>query len=133
MITNLQNYKINENSEKYAISQYFIDVTFTCVPKSKYKYKTLIIIGYDSILNKSVLCCISLIMDWLTSTYLFLFNKLKEKFNFCPNIITCDYEYPLHIALNHIFPKCKIYGCYYHFIKNARTNLLKHYIKKKKM
>lgn len=63
MITNLQNYKINENSEKYAISQYFIDVTFTCVPKSKYKYKTLIIIGYDSILNKSVLCCISLIMD----------------------------------------------------------------------
>lgn len=32
----LANYKINNKS---TISQYFVDITFTCVPKSKYNYK----------------------------------------------------------------------------------------------
>ena len=37
MKKNISNYKINENSDKLAITQYFCDITFKCVPKSKYK------------------------------------------------------------------------------------------------
>lgn len=41
----LSNYKINSNSEKNAISQYFIDITYKCKPKSIYKYKLVVILG----------------------------------------------------------------------------------------
>ena len=43
----LSNYKINSNSEKKAISEYFIDITYKCKPKSIYKYKLVVILGYD--------------------------------------------------------------------------------------
>jgi len=71
MKNNLCNYKINENSNKYDISQYFCEVTFKCVPKSKFKYKLFILLGYDIILNNTVLCCLALIMDMQAETFFF--------------------------------------------------------------
>ena len=56
MKKNIENYKINENEEKNEISQYFCDITFKCVPKSKFKYKLFILLGYDVLLNKSFMC-----------------------------------------------------------------------------
>ena len=112
MKKNISNYRINENSDKYAISQYFCDVTFKCVPKSKFKYKLFLLLGYDIILNKSVLCCLALIMDMQAETFSFLFNKLKILYNFNPKIITCDFDLSLRKGLKKIFPDIKFFGCY---------------------
>lgn len=128
MEKNIANYKINENSDKYAISQYFCDVTFKCVPKSKFKYKLFLLLGYDIILNKSVLCCLSLIIDMQAETFAFLFHKLKILYNFYPKILTCDFDLSLRKGIKKIYPDIKFFGCYYHFIRSIRKNLLKYYI-----
>ena len=74
----LKNYKIHDNTEKKAITQYFEDTTYTCVPKSKFRYKLFIICGFDIIKNKSVLCLFALIMDETTQTFNFLFDKFSS-------------------------------------------------------
>lgn len=130
MKKNISNYKINENSDKLAITQYFCDITFKCVPKSKYKYKLFILIGFDIILNKSVLCCLALIMDMQAETFAFLFQKLKELYSFKPNIITCDFDFSLRKGIKTVYPNIKFFGCYYHFIRAIRKKLLSNYIAK---
>ena len=45
MKKNISNYFINSNTKKKAITQYFYDITYTCIPKSKYKYKLFILVG----------------------------------------------------------------------------------------
>ena len=130
MKKNIANYKINDNSDKNAISQYFCDITFKCVPKSKFNYKLFILLGYDILLNKSALCCFALIMDMQAETFAFLFNKLKLLYDFNPRILTCDFDFSLRKGLKRIYPDIKFYGCYYHFIRSIRKNLLKYYIKK---
>lgn len=130
MKKNISNYEVND---KLAISQYFMDITYNCVPKSKYIYKLLIIIGFDNNLYKSVICCFSLIIDGLTTTLNFLFNILKTEMGFNPKIINTDFQQSLRKSIKLIFPECNIYPCYYHFTKSIRYHLLKYYIKKKKI
>lgn len=111
MKNNLSNYFINKNSKKKAITQYFCDITYTCVPKSKFKYKLFIIIGYDILLDKSIMCLMALIMDETIPTFLFLLNKLKDLYKFEPQIITCDFQQSLRFALKYIFPNISIFPC----------------------
>ena len=123
----ISNYNINSNSDKKAITQYFCDITFNCVPRSKHKYRLFVLLGYNILLNKSIICCMALITDEKTSTFLFLFNKLKKDYGFNPVIMTCDFQISLRTALKTIFSDIKLYPCYYHYIKNIRFNLLKYY------
>ena len=109
MQKNLSNYKINNNVDKLAISQYFEDIKYSCIPKSKYQYKSFIIFGYDIILDRTVLCVFTLIMDEIEETFNYLFNKLKLLYNFKPQIITCDYQLSLRLSLKNIFPEVKIH------------------------
>jgi hypothetical protein len=51
MKKNIKNYYI----KKLAISQYFIDITYNYIPKSKYNFKLLILLGFDVCLYKTVL------------------------------------------------------------------------------
>ena len=131
MKKNLINYKINSNSNKFAITQYFADITYKCVPRNKYRYKLFVLCGFDIIKNKSVICTFALIMDETTETFNFLFNKLKDLYKFNPIILTCDFQISLRSSLKNIFPNIKIYPCYYHFIRSIRKNLLKRFIKNK--
>ena len=48
MKKNISNYQIKN---KFSITQYFINVTYNCVPKSKYNYKLCIIIAFDNTVN----------------------------------------------------------------------------------
>lgn len=120
----LSNYKINQNSSRDAISQYFIDITYKCRPKSYYRYKLVVIIGYDILFCKAVLCCFALILDELTTTFNFLFYILNKYYQFNPHIITCDFETSLRKSLKIIFPNMRIFPCYYHYVKNIRKNIL---------
>lgn len=126
----IKNKYINENSDRRSISQFFRDITYNCIPKNKYKYRLFVLIGYNIILNKTALCALALIMDEKTSTFLFLFNKLKLIYDFNPTIMICDFQVSLRTALKIIFKEIKIYHCYYHFIRSIRKNLLKHYKKR---
>ena len=87
-------------------------------------------IGFDIILNKSVLCCLALIMDMQAETFAFLFQKLKELYSFKPNIITCDFDFSLRKGIKTVYPNIKFFGCYYHFIRAIRKKLLCNYIAK---
>jgi hypothetical protein len=121
----LSNYKINSNSEKKAISEYFIDITYKCKPKSIYKYKLVLILGYDIVLSKPVICCFALIVDKLTTIFNFLFYLLNQYYNFQPKIITCDVESSIRKSSKIIFPDVHLFPCYYHYIQNIKKNLLK--------
>ena len=69
-------------------------------------------------------------MDMQAETFAFLFHKLKILYNFNPKILTCDFDLSLRKAIKKIYPDIKFFGCYYHFIRAIRKNLLKYYIPK---
>ena len=69
-------------------------------------------------------------MDMQAETFAFLFNKLKILYDFNPTLLTCNFDFSLRKGLKRIYPDIKFYGCYYHFIRSIRKNLLKYYIKK---
>ena len=68
-----------------------------------------------------------MIIDEKTSTFIYLFNKLKEIYGFNPYILTCDIEISIRTALKYIFKDIKLYPCYFHYIRNIIINLLKYF------
>ena len=69
----------------------------------------------------------TLLTDGKTSSFLFLFNKLKEFYGFNPSIVTCDFQISLRTALKTIFKDIKLYPYHYHYIRNIRSFLLKYF------
>ena len=129
------NPKINNREEKYVIytskyqlkhfcesNEIFIDNNYKICPKGYYQVMTIISFSVESqrylpvffipMSHKSKMC------------YKYIFKSIKNiikdnGLNFDDNgkIIMCDFDYNLRIELKKNFTKCKIKGCYFHFVK----------------
>ena len=42
-----------------------------------------------------------------------IFDFLKTNYDFVPNLFTLDLERGCYLAVSEIFPKCRIYPCYF--------------------
>ena len=80
------------NLSSNIIEQFFMDCTYSTVPPSIYKFKLMVISGYNFNNNKTLLCAFILLMNEKKFTFDEIFTNLKTKFNFHPNIIICDFN-----------------------------------------
>jgi len=107
---------LNDNK----IGQYFIDCTYKCVPHSLNPINVLIIlIAYNHINKKFELCLIASFTNEDKETFKQFYSILKNKYNFNPKRITCDFAISNLQTLNSIFGEDNIIiiTCFFHFLQ----------------
>ena len=67
--------------------------------------------------NKTLLCMLALIYNENRVTIETILKYLKLNFNFNPPVITIDFGEAGYSALKNIFPKTRIFPCYFHLIR----------------
>jgi hypothetical protein len=96
-------------------SVWAVDGTFNCAPDSFYQLFTINGLKND----RCVPCIYALLCDKLTGSYEFVLNKVKEKITKKPHEILTDLEKAIINAVEIVFSKSIIHGCYFHFTSNV--------------
>ena len=114
--------------------QYFLDITYYALPPKPQKYKIIAILAFNNKLYKSILCNLSLIANENKETLITLFEHLKIKYHWNPELISIDFSKAEFSSLNYVFPNIKIIPCFYHLMVNVTKRIkdLKSQDKKKK-
>jgi len=106
---------LNDNK----IGQYFIDCTYKCVPHSLNPINVLIIlIAYNHINKKFELCLIATFTKEDKETFKQFYSLLKNKYNFNPKRIICEFSISNLQVLNSIFGEDNIIiiTCFFHLL-----------------
>ena len=72
--------------------KYFSDCTYYCIPPQCKSLKMWILLAYNKILNKIIICNISLIKNENFETFDVIIKYLKIEYNFNPSIMTVDFN-----------------------------------------
>ena len=75
----------------------------------------MILCGYNSQIKKTILSLFVLLSNEKEGTFKFLFSYLKDKYNFNPRNIMCDYSLGQIKAVKEIFQDTQIHCCFFHF------------------
>ncbi|KAF0985305.1 hypothetical protein HZS_1413 [Henneguya salminicola] len=80
---------------------------------------------HDAGTEMFVPCVYSLITSKSESIYLNVFHEpfVLTKYNWMPQIITCDFELSLISAIKHEFPSSRLLCCYFHLKKAIERKL----------
>ena len=80
-------------------------------------------------LNKILLCALALIYNENKETLESIYKYLKLNYNFYPKLFAVDFGRAGYVSIKNIFPKTRIYPCYFHLIrrliihiKNLKSN-----------
>lgn len=79
-----------KNLKNTLIDEYFMDCTYKCVPSNTFKFKLMVLSGYDFNNNKTDLCCFILLMNEKEFIFINIFKILLNKYNF--KNIMCDFR-----------------------------------------
>ena len=115
IITNIE---MEKRLKDINYENFFIDVKYKIIPKSKKNYKLLTITGIDKISNNSYICALILILYEDTLSFIKIFKYMKEFYGFQPKVIHIDFSKALTNALNSeelYNPKPIIVHCFFHF------------------
>ena len=101
------------------IKQYFIDGTYKVIPNIENIEVLVLIIGNRGNTNSNSLCCAILMSDEREETYIRLYNELKNKYNFNPSFLTCDFALPNINAIKSVYKNdnIKIITCFFHLVQ----------------
>ena len=101
------------------IKQYFIDGTYKVIPNIENVEVLVLIIGNKGYPNSNSLCCAILMSDEREETYIRLYNELKNKNNFIPSFLTCDFALANINAIKSVYKNnnVKIITCFFHLIQ----------------
>ena len=96
------------NLKDNLINEYFMDCTYKIVPPNNNNFKLMVLSGYNSTKNKTMLCLFALITNEKENTFLTLFSYLKEKFSFNQHNYMCNFALGQINALKKFF---QMYNC----------------------
>ena len=119
----IMNTEMKENIKNEKNIQYFLDVTYYDTPPNNKKYRILIILLFNSELFRTLLCNISIISNQNKETFYTIFDYLKKKYKFNPNIITIYYSLAEVNGIKHVFPQIRLIPCFFHFMQNIVKRL----------
>ena len=119
----IMNEKMKKNIALKDNDQFFADTTFQCVPPQHKGLKLFVFLTYNKKLNKNLLCLLALIYNENFETICEIFNFLKKNYNFYPKIITVDFGKAGYKAIQKVFPKTRIFTCYFHLIRRLIIHL----------
>ena len=91
------------NLKDNLINQYFMDCTYSAVPSSIYKYKLLVICGYNQSKDKTVLYGFILMHNENENTFTQIFKYLYEKYDFNPKNLMADFNMAQINGLKNIY------------------------------
>ena len=117
MLKNLKNNLINE---------YFMDCTYKCVPHSIYKFKLMVLSGFEYISRKTCICCFILLMNEKEFTFLNVFKILLKKYQFNPTNLMYDFRISQINAAKQIFSHCNLHCCFFHYSQAIWSNFKKY-------
>ena len=109
---------INDNMKKNVIlpdnTQYFGDSNYEYISPQHKGMKLFVLLCYNQKYNKILIFLFALIYNENKETLeeIFKFPKLNY-----PKLITLDFGKARYIATKNIFPKARIYPCYFHLVK----------------
>ncbi|XP_066585591.1 uncharacterized protein [Prorops nasuta] len=109
------------------VTYYSIDATYYSMPKLKYIYQLLTIMG--KINNKFVACAWALMSGKHEEDCIEVLRYIKASVikNLNMQKVITDYELALQNAIKIIFPFCKLQGCYFHYNDKKKAKKLKLY------
>ena len=58
-----------KNLSNNLIEEFFMDCTYSAVPPSIYKYKLMVLCGYEKNIKKTLLCCFILLINANIDTF----------------------------------------------------------------
>ena len=114
-----------DNLKDNLINEYFMDCTYKIVPSNSNNFKLMVLSGYNSSKNKTMLCLFALITNEKEYTFSKLFSYLKEKYSFNPHNFMCDFSLGQINALKAVFPEVQIHCCFFHFSQAIWSNFKK--------
>ena len=113
---------MKKNLNEVKADNIFIDCTYKIIPPGLKNYKFLVVIGYNNN-NKLVLYLFALIRHENIQNFESVFNYLKIKFNFRPDVITSDYQKGQIGAIIKCFPNSKIVLYWFHALQNIKKRI----------
>ena len=120
------NSELFSNLKDNLINQFFMDCTYSAVPPSINKYKLLVICGYNSSKNKTVLCCFILIRNENEITFTEIFKYLYETYSFNPKNVMVDFNMAQINGLKNIYGNnIFIHGCFFYYSQAIWRNFRK--------
>ena len=103
-----------------------MDCTYKCVPSNTFKFKLMVLSGYDFNNKKTDLCCFILLMNEKEFTFKNIFKILLNKYIFKPKNIMCDFRISQIKACKNIFPQTNIHCCFFHFSQSIWNHFKKY-------
>ena len=94
-----------DNLKDNLINEYFMDCTYKIVPPNSNNFKLMVLSGYNSSKNKTMLCLFALITNEKEYTFSKLFFYLNEKYSFIQHNFMCDFSFGQINALKAVFPE----------------------------
>lgn len=89
--------------------------------------------GHDINNNKIVLWSFILLMNEKKYTFDEVFTSLKRNYNFNLNNIMYDFKLSQIKYIKTIFPRCNIYGCFFHYRQAIWKHFMKYGLAEKKL
>ena len=123
---------MSENISNPKNIQYFDDTRYNTVPYSSKKIKLWVLVAFNKVHQRTILCCLALIKNENKETYLTIFDYLKNKYKSEPKIMTVDFGRGCYTALKDKFENINIILCYYHFLNRLKLHIKSSYIGNKK-
>ena len=103
------------NLKDNLINKYLMDCTYKIIPPNNNNFKLMVLSGYNSTKNKTMICLFALITNEKKNTFSTLFSYLKEKFSFNPHNFMCDFALGQINAFKKVFPDVQLHCCFFHF------------------
>ena len=117
-----------------SVTQYFIDGTYRCVPHTIKSVNALVaIVCYNAETKKFELCLIATMNKEDFDCYKQFYSLLKNRFNFKPLKITCDFALSNIKAIKEVFngEETLLIPCFFHLVQSWWRNAGKFGLRKK--
>ena len=102
-----------------------VHCTYKIVPPNRNNFKLMVLSGYNSTKNKTILYLFALISNEKEYTFSALFSYLKDKFSFNPHNFMYDFSLGQINALKTVFPENQLHCCFFHFSQAIWSNFKK--------
>ncbi len=119
----LMNDSIKKNIMEKENTQYFADTTYDAVPHQNSHMKLFVLLSYNKLKNKILLCTMALIYNENTETLETIFKFLKINYFFNPTLITVDFGKAGLKVITKLLPKTRIFPCYFHLIRRLKIHI----------
>ena len=87
-----------------------MDCTNCAMLPSIYKYKLMVLCGYEENIKKKLLCSFILLINENIDIFVIIYKYLLEKYDFNPRNIIVDFNHAQIVAINNISKNALING-----------------------